>query len=58
VFDRNDRPLKREYETLGWLDLPELGRRERMATRRTGPAILIAIGAFFAAIAIAITAAG
>lgn len=57
MFDRNDRPLKREYETLGWLDLPELGTRNRSATRRPRPTALIAIGALLAALAIAIAAA-
>ena len=57
MFDRNERPLKREYETLGWLDLPELGRRERTATGRICAAIAAAIFAFVTAIAIAIVAA-
>ena len=30
MFDQHDRPLKREYETLGWQALPQLGQRDRM----------------------------
>jgi len=57
VFKPNERPLKREYETLGWLDLPELGRRERPAPGRLRAAITITVCAVLAAIATAIAAA-
>lgn len=57
MFDRNDRPLKREYETLGWLDLPELGTRNRSVARRPRTTALMTIGALLAALAIAIAAA-
>lgn len=57
MFDRNERPLKREYETLGWLDLPEMGRRERPAPGRLRAAIIITVCAVMAAIATAIAAA-
>tara|TARA_B100001123_G_scaffold360435_1_gene416429 strand:+ start:803 stop:955 length:153 start_codon:yes stop_codon:yes gene_type:complete len=49
--------LKREYETLGWLELPELGRRERPAPGRLRAAITITVCAVLAAIVTAIAAA-
>ena len=57
MFDRNERPLKREAETLGWLDLPELGRDTRTPRGRIAAIIALATGASIAAAAIAIAAA-
>lgn len=42
MFDRNERPLKREYETLGWLDLPELGRQQKSNGKRAIRAVIVA----------------
>lgn len=57
MFKPNERPLKREYETLEWLDLPELGRRDRPARGRLRAAIIITVCAVMAAIATVIAAA-
>lgn len=58
MFDRNDRFLKREAETLGWLDLPELGRKERVRRGRVIAIACIAFLAALAALALAAVAAG
>ena len=46
--------LKRESETLGWLELPELGRKDRRIRARTWIAIAGGLFVFWITVAIAL----
>lgn len=58
MFDRDNRFLKREAETLEWLDLPVMGGRERTPRRRIAAILCAALLATLAALIIAPLAAG
>ncbi|QPL39366.1 hypothetical protein IT881_15100 [Erythrobacter sp. A30-3] len=58
MFDQHDRPLKREYETLGWQALPQLGQRDRMNRGRVMGIVAVSIVASLSALLIALVAVG